>query len=337
MIVPGINAPLPAVGPFPTGTPLHACAGAIAGTDAPCLPSRWVLAVHGGAGDRIPRLPRERREAAERGLRAALRAGADVLGRRGSALDGVVAAVKVLEDAPELNAGRGSVLTLDGTVETDAAVADGRRRRAGAVAACRGVRHPVEAARAVMERTGHVLVVGDAVAELAQRWDLKLEEAEWFVVPEAREQLRRVRDGAAPSPGETVGAVALDLDGHLAAGTSTGGQAGQLRGRVGDSAVIGAGIWADDTTCAVSATGHGEAFVLAAFAHEVDALVRLSGVGIGTACDRALEAVSARGGRGGCVAVDAGGNLAMSHTTAGMFRGWTDISGEMTTSAVGEG
>jgi L-asparaginase/beta-aspartyl-peptidase (threonine type) len=293
--------------------------------------SGWVLAVHGGAGDGIARLSPERRRAADRGLRAALRGGADLLARERSAVDAVVAAVKVLEDAAEFNAGRGSVLTEDGTVETDAAVADGRRRRAGAVAAGRGVRNPVEAARAVMERTEHVLVAGDAVARLAVRWGLELEPEEWFVTDNAREQLRR-----ALAPGETVGAVARDRDGHQAAAASTGGRVAQLRGRVGDSPVIGAGIWADDRTCAVSATGHGEAFVMAAFAHEVDARMRLSGAGIAAACDGALQAVSARGGKGGCIAVDAAGNLAMPFTTAGMFRGFTDASGEMVTAAVRE-
>jgi isoaspartyl peptidase/L-asparaginase-like protein (Ntn-hydrolase superfamily) len=290
----------------------------------------WVLAVHGGAGDGIARLSSERRGAAQDALTAALRAGADVLARGGSGVEAVVAAVKVLEDAPEFNAGRGSVLTDDETVETDAAVADGRRRRAGAVAACRGVRNPVDAARAVMDRTDHVLVAGDAVARLAERWGLELESDDWFVTARAREHLRRVLQRA----GDTVGAVARDVDGHLAAATSTGGQVAQLPGRVGDSPVVGAGIWADDRTCAVSATGHGEAFVLAAFAHEVDARMRLSHAGIAEACDGALEEVAGRGGRGGCIAIDAAGTLAMPFTTAGMFRGFTDGWGEMVTAAL---
>lgn len=299
--------------------------------------SPWVLAVHGGAGDGIARLPLDRRQAAERELAAALGAGAEVLGRDGSAVDAVVAAVTVLEDAPSFNAGHGSVLTLAATVETDAAVADGHQRRAGAVAACRGVRNPVEAARAVMQQTDHVLVVGDAVAEMAERWGLALESDEWFVTTEARQQLRRLHERAAVTPqGETVGAVARDVGGHLAAATSTGGRVGQLPGRVGDSPVVGAGIWADDETCAVSATGHGEAFLLAAFAHEVDALVRLSGAGVAAACQEALETVSARGGRGGCVAVDPAGNVAMPFTSAAMFRGWTDASGQIVTGVLAE-
>jgi beta-aspartyl-peptidase (threonine type) len=298
--------------------------------------SPWVVAVHGGAGDGIARLPEERLRAARDGLVGALAAAGDVLRGRGGAVEAVVGAVKVLEDAPEFNAGRGSVLTCDGRVETDAAVADGRRRRAGAVAACRGVRNPVEAARAVMQRTEHVLLVGDSVGELAARWGLELQDDEWFVTARAREQLRRLHEEVPPSTGETVGAVARDPDGHLAAATSTGGRAGQLRGRVGDSPVVGAGIWADDDTCAVSATGDGEQFLLAAFAHSVDALVRMSDASLGAACDRALGTVSARGGRGGCVAVDAAGNLAMPFTTTAMYRGWADSTGRMEIGVTGE-
>jgi beta-aspartyl-peptidase (threonine type) len=281
----------------------------------------WVLAVHGGAGDGIARLSSVRLDAARRALETALRAGAGVLDQAGGALAAVVEAVKVLEDSPEFNAGRGAVLTSEGKVETDAGVADGHSRRAAGVAACRGVRNPVEAARAVMDRTDHVLVVGDAVADLAQRWGLEMKDADWFTVDPGRP--------AASNVGETVGAVARDVDGHLAAATSTGGRAGQRPGRVGDSPVIGAGLWADDRTCAVSATGDGEAFVLAAFAHEVDALMRLSGLSVGAACDRALEEVARRGGRGGCIAVDAGGAIAMPFTTAAMYRGRTDASGEL--------
>ncbi len=291
----------------------------------------WVLAVHGGAGGGLAKLSRARLEATRLGLEAALRAGADHLRRGGSGLDAVVAAVKVLEDAPEFNAGRGSALTSEAMVETDASVADGNRRRTGAVTVCRGVRYPVEAARAVMDRTDHVLLAGDAVADLAERWGLERKEQAWFVTEHAVEQLRRVRARAdtAAVPGETVGAVARDSDGHLAAATSTGGRVAKLPGRVGDSPVVGAGTWADDSTCAVSATGHGEAFLLSAFAHEVDALLRLAGLGIEDACQRALDAVSRHGGRGGCIAVDAAGTVTMPFTTAAMARGRTDPSGDV--------
>jgi beta-aspartyl-peptidase (threonine type) len=293
------------------------------------LPDGWVLAVHGGAGDGIVKLPHPRLEAAGRALEAALNAGAGELRRRGSAVQAVVSAVKVLEDSPEFNAARGAVLTREGTVETDAAVADGRSRRAAGVAACRCVRNPVEAARTVLERTDNVLLVGDAVVEWAKRWGLEIEEPDWFITDHAVEQLHRAAAGTPSSTGETVGAVARDLDGHLAAATSTGGRVGQLAGRVGDSPVVGAGLWADDRTCAVSATGQGEMFLLTAFAHEIDALMRLSGLDIGAACQRALEAVSFRGARGGCIAVDAAGTVVMPFTTAGMYRGWTDTSGDL--------
>jgi len=289
----------------------------------------WVLAVHGGAGDGLAKLSRAHLDATRLGLEAALRTGAEHLRRGGSGLDAVVAAVKVLEDSPEFNAGRGSVLTSEGTVETDASVADGNRRQFGAVTVCRSVRHPVEAARAVMDRTDHVLLAGDAVAALAGRWGLQREDEAWFVTEDAVDQLRRAAAGTAVTGGETVGAVARDRDGHLAAATSTGGRVGKLPGRVGDSPVAGAGTWADDATCAVSATGHGEAFLLAGFAHEVDALVRLAGVGIAEACQRALDAVSRHGGRGGCIAVDAAGILTMPFNTAGMARGRTDPTGDL--------
>ena len=287
---------------------------------------RWVLAVHGGAGDRAARLPAERLEGIGHSLAAALASGGDVLRGRGNAVDAVVEAVKVLEDDPAFNAGRGSVLTADRTVEMDAAVADGCLRRAGAVAACRRVRNPVEAARAVLKQTDHVLVAGDAVAVLAEQWNLALAPESWFVTPHRQQ-----------AAGETVGAVALDLDGHLAAATSTGGRAGQLPGRVGDSPIVGAGLWADDETCAVSATGHGEAFVLAAFAHEVDALVRLTGLDLAAACQRALGVVAARGGRGGCIALDPEGHLATPFSTAAMFWGWTDSSGRLVTGVLPDG
>lgn len=297
----------------------------------------WVLAVHGGASEGPMRLSNERLEVSSRGLTVALDRGAEVLADQGSAVDAVVEAVKVLEDDPLFNAGRGSVLTAAGTVETDAGVADGNLRRAGAVAACRGVRNPVEAARAVMERTEHVLLAGQAVAEMAAQWGLETEAEEWFVTARALAQHRRLQQAAGPSSTDTVGAVARDRRGHLAAATSTGGRLGKLPGRVGDSPLVGAGIWADDSTCAVSATGRGEAFILAAFAHEVDALVRLSGLDIGGACERALELVSARGGLGGCVAVDAAGTLVLPFTGPGMFRGWTDSSGRMFTAVLPDG
>lgn len=260
-----------------------------------------------------------------------MRAGMTVLREGGSALDAVVAAVVVLEDDEQFNAGRGAVLTAGGGVEHDAAVADGVTRRAGAVACVSGVRNPVRAARAVMDRTPHVLLSGAGALELARREGLALVPAGWFVTARRQEQLTRVRRGnqaGSEVTGGTVGAVALDIEGHLAAATSTGGSTGQLVGRIGDTPLIGAGTWADDRSCAVSATGDGEAFILSVFAHEVDALVRLAGLDLGAACQRALQEVGARAGTGGCIAVGPDGTVVMPFTSAGMFRGWIDATGD---------
>ncbi|MGH9036282.1 MAG: isoaspartyl peptidase/L-asparaginase family protein, partial [Acidimicrobiia bacterium] len=212
-----------------------------------------LIAVHGGAGD--PR-PAEQDGARRAALARSLTAGRDLLVAGGSALDAVIAAVEVLEDDGGFNAGRGSVRTAAGTVEMDAGVADGAGRRLGAVAAVRGVRHPVAAARAVLDDGRHILLAGEGAEDFARAAGLAFESDGWFIDPDVV--------GDAPDPGPapgTVGAVALDAGSHLAAATSTGGRKGQRPGRVGDSPVPGAGVWADDATCAVSATGEGEAFL----------------------------------------------------------------------------
>jgi isoaspartyl peptidase/L-asparaginase-like protein (Ntn-hydrolase superfamily) len=251
-----------------------------------------------------------------------------VLRDGGSALDAVVIAVTVLEDDEQFNAGRGAVLTAAGEVQHDAAVADGATRRAGAVACVRGIRNPVLAARAVLQRTPHVLLSGSGAEALARREGLAFVPVEWFVTARRQQQLTRLLGGNRPDAeaAGTVGAVALDSAGHLAAATSTGGIIGQLPGRVGDTPLVGAGTWADDHSCAVSATGNGEALMLRVFAHEVDALVRLAGLSLDAACGRALQEVAAGAGTGGCVAVAPDGTVAMPFTTAGMFRGWVDAT-----------
>ena len=291
-----------------------------------------VLAVHGGAGHIVTgQLDATRVAAANHGLHQSLLAGMAVLRDGGSAVDAVVAAVVVLEDDEQFNAGRGAVLTVGGGVEHDAAVADGATGQAGAVACVSGVRNPVRAARAVMDRTPHVLLSGAGALGLARREGLALVQAGWFVTARRQEQLAKIRRShraESEMTGGTVGAVALDIDGHLAAATSTGGSAGQLIGRIGDTPLIGAGTWADDRSCAVSATGDGEAFMLSTFAHEVDALVRLAGLDLGAACHQALQEVGTRRGMGGCIAVGPDGTVAMPFTSAGMFRGWIDAAGD---------
>jgi isoaspartyl peptidase/L-asparaginase-like protein (Ntn-hydrolase superfamily) len=286
-----------------------------------------VLAIHGGAG---PAPPDEAQGGADRwpgqaaGLGAALRAGLAVLAEGGPALEAVIAAVMVLEDDEHWNAGRGSALTAAGTVEMDAAVADGRDRRTGGVACVTGVRHPVLAAQAVMDDGRHVLLSGPGAEALARQAGLAFEPGGWFITERRRQALaNRLETGG------TVGAVARDAAGHLAAATSTGGRNGQLPGRIGDSPIPGAGTWADDAGCAVSATGIGEAFLRAAFAHEVDARIRLEGVDLATACHEALAAVTAAAGNGGCIAVTGQGPPAMPFTTELMHRGWAEVGGPL--------
>jgi isoaspartyl peptidase/L-asparaginase-like protein (Ntn-hydrolase superfamily) len=278
-----------------------------------------VLAVHGGAGNPRPELlAPERLLRCRAGLAAALRAGWAVLVDGGAALDATEAAVVVLEDDEEFNAGRGAVLNAEGEVETDAGVVDGDGRRAGAVGALRGIRNPVRAARAVLEHSPHVLLVGEAAAAFARAHGCEEAPADWFVTPRRRLDWERAHG--------TVGAVALDAEGHLAAATSTGGVADKAPGRVGDTPVIGAGTWADDTTCAVSATGLGEALLRAVFGHRVHGLVA-EGRSLLDACESALADVVALGGRAGCCAVDRFGRVALPHTTDVMYRGWIDAGG----------
>ena len=270
-----------------------------------------------------------RAEAALAAIRAALGSATEVLRDEGSALDAVTVAVSVLEDAEELNAGKGAVLTEQGTVELSAAVADATRRAAGAVALVTRARNPVQLARRVLEDGRHVLVAGPAADELAAAWGLPLAPPDYFVTDRRRRALARHRQGL--DGVGTVGAVARDSRGHLASATSTGGVMGAHPGRVGDSPILGAGTWADDRTCALSATGDGEAFLRASFAHEVHARLRYTDDDLDAACAAALAEVSALGGTGGCVAVDAAGNVALPFNAVAMVRGWCIPGGPLHT------
>ena len=291
------------------------------------------IVVHGGAGG----LPddRARLERMRSGAAAAVGAGHAVLAAGGTALDAVEAAVVVLEDDPEFNAGRGAALTEYGRVELDASVMDGTTRAAGAVAAVRGVRNPVRAARAVLAEGRHVLLVGAPATDFAATAGLAFESETWFVT----ERERRALTGAAAEPARgTVGAVARDAGGRLAAATSTGGVAGQRLGRVGDSPLIGAGTWADDATVAVSCTGHGESVIRSALAHEVDALLRHRGLGLQAACATAIEGLGRWGQDGGLIAVSSHGEVAATFNSAGMTRGWRVGEGPVVTAvAPGDG
>ncbi len=250
----------------------------------------------------------------------------------GTALDAVEAAVRALEDHPSFNAGRGSVFTYEGRNEMDAAIMDGRNRSAGAVAGVVATRNPVSLARAVMERSPHVMLAGRGADDFSRDHGLDQADADWFALPERRAQL----DAMKASGGSafdvdmkygTVGAVARDAHGHVAAATSTGGVTGKRWGRVGDSPIVGAGTWADDRACAVSCTGSGEFFLRVGVAHEIAAHLRFAGESVQTAADTVMAEVKAMGGTGGVIVVGADGTPAWSLTTPGMYRARASATG----------
>ena len=311
--------------------------------------SGFALAVHGGAGTlRRTLMDGARAELYHAGLRTALKAGRDVLAVGGSALDGVTAAVIALEDDPLFNAGRGASFTSDGTIEMDAAVMDGRERRAGAVAGICGPKNPVLAARAVMEHSPHVLLAGDGAVAFCRAQGLAFAERDYFYTENRWQALqhileRRRRGLSDTDPEEddalrhgTVGAVACDRDGNLAAATSTGGIAGKLPGRVGDSPIIGAGTYADNASCAVSATGHGEFFMRFGAAFEIAARLRHRGATLADAAREVIDELGRAGGSGGVVAVDRDGSVALPFNCAGMYRGYVTADGVIHTAIYDE-
>ncbi len=296
---------------------------------------RWTLVIHGGAGIiEKDRITPEQEAGVRAGLEAALTAGSAVLDRGGSAIDAVQAAVQVLEDDPHFNAGRGAVFTWEGRNELDAAIMDGKRRAAGAVAALTTTRHPVAAARAVMEKSPHVLLAGSGAEQFAREQGLEQVDNDWFATAERRGQLDKMKANDKLDWFDvdlkygTVGAVAMDAEGHVAAATSTGGLTGKRWGRVGDTPVIGAGTYADDRACAVSATGAGEFFIRAGVAHEICARVRFKGETLQAAADTVMAEVKALGGTGGVILTGPDGTMAWSFNTPGMYRGRAASTGE---------
>jgi beta-aspartyl-peptidase (threonine type) len=285
----------------------------------------WQLVIHGGAGAMRPKHGDPgHHEKAREGLRAALDAGAAILSGGGSALDAVEASVRALEDDPCFNAGRGSVLTSEGVVELDAAIMDGRDRRAGAVAGLTTTRAPISLARRLMEQGPHVFLSGTGADQFARESGLEQVDNGWFVTGERRRQLDELLAGGgfdADVKYGTVGAVACDSSGHVAAATSTGGLTAKRWGRIGDSPLIGAGTYADDGSAAVSATGSGEYFIRAVAAHQLADRVRLAGESLQAALDGVLADIRELGGTGGLIAVGPAGEVAWGFTTPAMYRG----------------
>jgi L-asparaginase / beta-aspartyl-peptidase len=294
----------------------------------------WRLVIHGGAGViERERLTAEKDAEIRAGLNRALEAGSAVLAAGGSALDAVEATAKVLEDDPNFNAGRGSVFTYQGTNEMDAAIMDGRTRAAGAATGISATRNPISLARAVMEKSPHVFLSREGADQFSREQDLVQAPPEWFATPERLRQLEelRTRPGASYFDVDvkygTVGAVALDAHGHVAAATSTGGLTGKRWGRIGDSPIIGAGTYADDRACAVSATGAGEFFIRVGVAHEICARMRIGGESAQAAADAVMAEVSELGGTGGVIVVTPGGEGVYSFNTPGMYRGEASAAG----------
>jgi beta-aspartyl-peptidase (threonine type) len=299
------------------------------------------LAIHGGAGA-LPKADMTPARAAEfhAALHAALQTGQRVLAAGGSSLDAVEATVVWLEDCPLFNAGRGSAFTRDGHVEMEAAIMDGATHQVGAAMLLRAVRNPVRLARCVMRHTPHVALAGEAAEAFAVAQGLPLEPPAYFFTPFRWDAMMRLRGTEfttlsedvivtaspdSPEAAGTVGAVALDAAGRLAAATSSGGTTNKYAGRIGQAATTGAGVYAHNATCAVSCTGQGEAFMRAVAAYDVSALMEYRGLDLTTAADTVIH--RRLPGKGGLIAVDARGNVTLPFNTAGMYRGWIDAAG----------
>ena len=296
-----------------------------------CRKDRWTLAVHGGAGSMRRGQLSEAEDAAGRyGINASLDAGSAVLAAGGSALDAVEAAVRVLEDDPHFNAGRGSVFTWEGVNELDAAIMDGANRGAGAITGVTRTRNPVTLARAVMQESIHVLLSGEGADAFSVEHGLEQVDPLWFAIPERLRQLEELKASGTfdlDMKYGTVGAVALDRHGHVAAATSTGGLTAKRWGRIGDSPLIGAGTYADDRSCAVSATGAGEFFIRVGVAHEICARVRMKGETLEQAARTVFAELDQMGGVGGVILTAPDGQVAWHFNTPGLYRGRAESGG----------
>jgi beta-aspartyl-peptidase (threonine type) len=314
---------------------------ALAGGDPPVA-----IAIHGGAGTIVRSdLSEDREKAIRETLSHALQAGHARLVDGATAMDAVEAAIVVLEDSPLFNAGHGAVFNSQGTNELDAAVMDGQSRNAGAVTGVRHIRNPIVLARRVMNESPHVMLAGSGAEEFALGQEFELVPGDYFYTDRRWQQFERARQQQTSRnelpPLEfrfgTVGAVALDRDGNLAAGTSTGGMTNKRFGRIGDVPVIGAGTYADNDTCAVSATGHGEYFIRAVVGHDIAAQIRYAGKSLQAATeDVVLRKLVDMGGTGGIISINRRGEISMVHNTPGMYRGSIDTSGRLSTAIYGD-
>jgi beta-aspartyl-peptidase (threonine type) len=296
----------------------------------------WVLVVHGGAGGPAKgTLKPEKEKAILDKLTEALQAGAVILQNGGSSLDAVETSIRILEDSPLFNAGKGAVLTDEGKAELDASIMDGKTLMAGAVAGVTMIKNPITAARKVMEKSGHVLLVAGGAEKFAAEQELEIVDPSYFITEERLEQWKKKKqakeeEGKDPGKPGTVGAVALDQEGNLAAGTSTGGRMLKMHGRVGDTPIIGAGNYASNKTCAVSATGNGEYFIRNVIAYDISALIEYRGMSLEEAAVYEIqEKLKSQGGEGGLIAIDRSGKIVMPFNTSAMIRGFITSDGRM--------
>lgn len=310
----------------------------------PQFAANVVLAIHGGIADDEDQVGKDEEQALREALAAALRAGHKRLAEEGAtSLDAVEAAIRVLEDSPLFNAGKGAVFTHEGRNELDASIMEGKRKRAGAVAGLTIVKNPISAARAVMEKSPHVLLSGRGAEVFASKTGLEIVDPSYFwTLPRWKDIEEHWRNAAQKQSANdtlanerrwgTVGAVAVDRQANLAAGTSTGGMTGKMFGRVGDSPIIGAGTYADNDGCAVSCTGHGEFFIRYAVSHEINALVKYKGCRVEEAVDQVINnQLKNAGGNGGAIALDARGRFSSAQNSDGMYRGWITRDGKVET------
>lgn len=300
--------------------------------------SNFALAIHGGAGDITPQnLPPDQEMACRAVLAEVLEIGGSLLRQGGRSLDAVEVCVGLLEDSPFFNAGKGASFTHEGRNELDASIMDGRTLLAGAVAGVTIIRNPVSAARAVLEHSPYVLLIGAGAEAFAKAQGLEIVEPSYFHTARQYERLEELRQAQIAQPSKsgekfgTVGAVAFDSHGDLAAATSTGGMMNKRFGRVGDSPIIGAGTYANNATCAVSATGHGEHFLCNVVAYDISALMEYKELSVQAAAQEVvLHKLVRRGGEGGVIAVDNSGNVAIAFNSAGMYRGHIAADGQVT-------
>jgi beta-aspartyl-peptidase (threonine type) len=291
---------------------------------------QWAIALHGGAGGGASSFTPDRIAAYEKQLTAALNIGKEILMNGGASLDAVEAVVRFLEDCPMFNAGHGAVVTAEGKHELDAAIMDGSNLMAGAIAGVTDIKNPISTARLVMEKTPHVLLIGNGASSFAKEHGVEIVPNEYFSTPARLEQIRRIRERSeAGSPMGTVGCVALDVKGNLAAATSTGGMGGKMWGRVGDVPIIGAGTYANNNTVAVSGTGHGELWIRQVVAYQVSALMEFKGISLQDAANEVIwnKIDKMEGSGGGIICVDKSGNVALVFNTEMMHRAWAQSHG----------